>query len=737
MLDAIHRAAPPEVWRRGVALVRRGAARVLECSPAGWRLGVDADGRTLALTWAWGAWRCDCGAALCEHMVAAACTLNAAGELLGHTPALLGGPAARRQRPGAAAPMPASGADDPPSLCRETLQRLDAPAWAPEAAPPLAVAPQPLAAPAADLPPPPEQEEDRVLAPERVDLAPRWQASETGFEVTFAGARSDGERLELSAEQVVRAWQSGSYAVEGLDGGLAWLPQDWLERHGPILEQFVAARAADGALARWARPAAAALCHALDAAPPPELAGLAALVHGFTAVPAAALPAGLQAVLRDYQRQGVDWLCLLRDAGIGALLADDMGLGKTLQTICALQGRTLVVAPTSTLHNWAAELARFRPDLRVHSYHGPKRGLDPAADVTLTSHALLRLDREALAAATWDTLVLDEAQAIKEPTTALAAAAFSLPARWRVALSGTPVENRLTELWSLCHFCNPGLLGGRKDFILRHARRIEAGQPRAAAELQAKIRPFVLRRRKSEVARELPARTDLILRCTLDPQERAVYDSLRLATHAELASRLAAGLDTIEALELLLRLRQAACHLALVPGQQATRSSKQDRLLEHLGEITGAGHRALVFSQWTAFLDLVAAALDAAGLAYVRLDGRTADRGEVVARFQADDGPPVMLVSLRAGGTGLNLTAADYVYLLDPWWNPAVEDQAADRSHRIGQARPVFVHRVVAEDTVEERILELHARKRALAVAAIDGAPAAPLTREDLLELLR
>ena len=740
MLDAIHRAAPAEVWRRGVALVRRGAARVLECSPAGWRLGVDVDGRTLALTWAWGSWRCDCGAALCEHMVAAACTLNAAGELLDRAPDLLGTSARTARREAVTTELDAPLADNPRALVRDTLRRIELPAWSPGAAP----APAPGAAASGPPPAPPslqeqeQEQEDQVLLPEGVQLAPRWQASESGFDVTFAGESSDGQRLELSAERVVQAWQSGSYAVEGLDGGLAWLPQDWLERHGPILEQFVAARnASSGELPRWARPAAAALCQTLDAPPPPELAGLATLVDGFTSVPPATLPAGLQAVLRDYQRQGVDWLCLLRDAGIGALLADDMGLGKTLQTLCAITGRTLVIAPTSTLPNWAAELARFRPDLRVSLYHGPKRSLDAAADVTLTSYAVLRLDREALAAHTWDTLVLDEAQAIKEPTTATAAAAFSLPARWRVAMSGTPVENRLTELWSLSHFCNPGLLGGRKDFITRHARRIEAGQPRAAAELQAKIRPFMLRRRKSEVARELPARTDLILRCTLDPQERAVYDSLRLATHAELASRLAAGLDTIEALELLLRLRQAACHLALVPGQQATRSSKQDLLLEHLTEHTGAGHRALVFSQWTSLLDLVGAALEAAGLPYVRLDGSTVDRGDVVARFQAQDGPPVMLVSLRAGGTGLNLTAADYVYLLDPWWNPAVEDQAADRSHRIGQERPVFVHRVVAEHTVEEKILELHARKRALADAAIEGVNGTALTREDLLELLQ
>jgi superfamily II DNA or RNA helicase len=587
----------------------------------------------------------------------------------------------------------------------------------------------PPAAPAFAVDHDPEGDHEVPLA--RHELEPRWQDDAVTFTAGDAA-------VSVPAEQVVQAWRSGSRAVEAADGGLAWLPHAWLERYGAVLEQFVQARQeARGELPRWARPAAAALCASLDAPPPRALAGLAALARDFAGIPPAALPPDLTAELRDYQRRGVDWLCLLRDAGVGALLADDMGLGKTLQTACALAGRVLVVAPTSTLHNWAAELARFRPALRVHLYHGPRRALEPGDGVTLTSYALLRLDHEPLAAVAWDIVVLDEAQAIKEPTTATATAACALQAGWRVALSGTPVENRLTELWSLCHFLNPGLLGGRKDFVERFARPIEGGSPRAAAELQARLRPLVLRRRKSEVARELPPRTEVVLRVALDPNERLVYDSLRAATHAELIARLAAGGDMIEALELLLRLRQAACHPALIPGQQATRSSKVDLLLEQLGEVTAAGHRALVFSQWTSLLDLVEDALTTARLNYLRLDGRTEDRADVVARFQAADGPPVMLVSLRAGGTGLNLTAADHVYLLDPWWNPAVEDQAADRAHRIGQARPVFVHRLVAEGTVEEKILELHARKRALSIAALEGAQAQTLSREDLVELLR
>jgi len=711
MLDQVRAAAPAEPWDRGVQLASDGAVRLLGCDPEGWALQVDEQGRCTRVLWAWAAWRCECGAAPpCAHVVAAACTLDATGQQLRDTPPrprVAPRSAAYRERP-ANPPAPVEVASTP--------------------APPRTI---PTPAPLVD------EGEDRVLLPERLDLAPVWTDDDRGLAVDFTAASDTGELLSVPAEQVVKAWRSGTMAVEGLHGGLAWLPQAWLDKHGAVLEQYLAARELPGELPRWARPVAAALSRALDAPPRPELAGLTTLLDSFTEIPAAALPADLSATLRDYQRQGVDWLCLLRDAGIGALLADDMGLGKTLQTLCALRGRTLVVAPTSTLHNWAAELARFRPALRVHLYHGSPRALVPGDGVTLTSYALLRLDHEQLAAAEWDIVVLDEAQTIKDPTTATATAAFALKAGWRVALSGTPVENRLLELWSLAHFCNPGLLGGRKDFVTRYARRIELGHAFVASELQAKIRPFLLRRRKAEVAPELPPRTDIVLRCALDPDERAVYDGLRLATQAEVVSRLAAGGTVVEALELLLRLRQAACHPALVPGQTATRSSKLDLLLEQLDEIASAGHRALVFSQWTSLLDLVEAALVTAELGYLRLDGSTDDRAAVVTAFQAADGPPVMLVSLRAGGTGLNLTAADHVYLLDPWWNPAVEDQAADRTHRIGQQRPVFVHRLIAEDTVEEKILELHARKRALADSVIEGAQSPALTRDDLLDLLR
>jgi SNF2 family DNA or RNA helicase len=307
-----------------------------------------------------------------------------------------------------------------------------------------------------------------------------------------------------------------------------------------------------------------------------------------------------------------------------------------------------------------------------------------------------------------------------------------------MALSGTPVENRLDELWSQLHFTNRGLLGGRSAFDERFAKPIATGDPGAAERLRHKIRPFVLRRMKKEVAPELPPRIEAVLYCDLEEQERNVYEAVRAATRKEVVTRLAEGGSVLAALEALLRLRQAACHPSLVPGQFAATSAKIERLVGVLSDAAADGHKALVFSQWTSLLDLVEPHLTREGIAFLRLDGSTRDRGAVVTGFQDDNGPPVMLISLKAGGTGLNLTAADHVFLLDPWWNPAVEDQAADRAHRIGQDKPVMVYRLVAKDTVEEGILALQDRKRQLAEAALGAAgQAAAITREDLLALLQ
>ena len=576
----------------------------------------------------------------------------------------------------------------------------------------------------------------------RLDTGALTGAGVAGFDLDFETAvpivgRGTGR---ADAAVVLEAWRDGATLVPLMDNaGWAPLPADWLGRFGDAIADLMAARDSAGELPRAALPDLARLCAALDAPPPPGFDQLRSLVEGFDGLGAPALPADLTATLRDYQRAGVAWLGFLKRAGLGGLLADDMGLGKTLQAICVMEGRTLVVCPTSVLHNWAAEIRRFRPGLRCEPFHGPRRRLDPDADVTLTTYGVLRADAERLVGERWDMVVLDEAQAIKNPGSQVARAAHRLggASAFKLTMTGTPVENRLEELWSQLHFTNRGLLGGRKDFQDRYARPVADGVPGVAARLRSRIGPFVLRRLKRDVAKELPPRTDLVLHCALSAPERDVYDAIRVATRKDVVHRLRAGGSVLEALEALLRLRQAACHPSLVPGQVAETSAKVGVLMDSLETAASEGHKSLVFSQWTSLLDLVEPHLTGAGLGFTRLDGSTRDRAGVVRSFQAPAGPPVMLLSLKAGGTGLNLTAADHVFLLDPWWNPAVEDQAADRTHRIGQDRPVFVHRLVATDTVEERILALQDKKRELAEAALSGADrAGSLTRDDLLELL-
>ncbi len=558
---------------------------------------------------------------------------------------------------------------------------------------------------------------------------------EVRFDFTF---QVEGEKgtASVDAGAVLRAWNEGLGLVPLEGGGWAPLPRAWLEQHGQRVANLLAARQADGRVANHALPELGVMCDTLEQPPPAGLDRLAPLVQGFDKLPEVALPKDLSATLRPYQEQGVRWLSFLRSAGLGGILADDMGLGKTLQTICVLGAKTLVVCPTSVLPNWAAELKRFRPSLKVSTYHGPGRALDESADVTITTYSIMRLDAAVLGGRTWGTIVLDEAQAIKNPDSQVARAAYGLRADFRLALSGTPLENRLEELWSLMHFANPGLLGGRGDFAEKIARPVAEGRTDVAEQLRRRIRPFVLRRLKSDVAKELPPRTESVRHVFMDERERAVYDAVFAASRAEVVALLNEGGNVLKALEALLRLRQAACHPALVPGQQASSSSKVEALVDSLNTAVAEGHKALVFSQWTSLLDLIEPALQREGIRFERLDGSTVDRGGVTERFQSPDGAPVMLLSLKAGGTGLNLTAADHVFLMDPWWNPAVEAQAADRAHRIGQERPVMVYRMISQGTVEERILGLQEKKRALFEAALgEASAAAAITREDLLEL--
>lgn len=577
----------------------------------------------------------------------------------------------------------------------------------------------------------------------RHQLIPRLVIEGDSYKLYFETSNKDAgkEVRQVDAAAVVGAWQGGLQLVPVEGGGWAPLPSDWLGEHGHRVADLLAARELsrddDDKLPLFAIPTLSQLAESMGQPRPVSFDRLEPLLEEFEKLEEAPLPDDLNADLREYQGHGVNWLCFLRNAGLGAVLADDMGLGKTLQTICAIEGRCLVVCPTSVVHNWISEIERFRPKLKTAIYHGARRRLSTKVDVLLTTYAILRIDADKLAKEKWDVVVLDEAQAIKNPASQVAKAAYRLDAGFRVALSGTPVENRLEELWSLMHYSNPGLLGTRSDFSNRYSKAISRGEDGAAERLRKKIRPFVLRRIKRDVAPELPPRTDSVLHVELDETERGVYDAVRAATRKDIVERLSAGGSVLAALEALLRLRQAACHAALIPGQEADTSAKVRTLVNALETAAADGHKALVFSQWTSMLNLIEPHLDRINVEYLRLDGATTNRKAIVDGFQADEGPPVLLASLKAGGTGLNLTAADHVFLVDPWWNPAAEDQAADRAHRIGQERPVMVYRLVTRDTVEERILALQQSKRSLADAALGEADqATSLTRDDLLALL-
>ncbi|BDE06827.1 hypothetical protein WPS_21030 [Vulcanimicrobium alpinum] len=454
----------------------------------------------------------------------------------------------------------------------------------------------------------------------------------------------------------------------------------------------------------------------------------------------APVPASLRATLRSYQHEGFAWLQRLRVCGFGGILADSMGLGKTVQTLAHLlaeqkAGRldvpALVIAPTSVVPNWAAEAERFAPSLRVLVLNGPQRAAHfpeiPRADVVVTSYALLARDADTLLAQRWHIAVLDEAQNIKNPAAKVTQTAYRIDARQRIALTGTPVENHLGELWSLFSYVDPSVLGERLHFNRHFRTPIEKNDDASRrTALAARIAPFLLRRTKERVAPELPPKTEIVRSIEMGAAQRDVYETIRAAMHERVRRAIAAkGLakSQIVVLDALLKMRQACCDPRLVKADAAKAAgagAKLATLLEMLDELLEDGRRILLFSQFTSMLALVEAALDERAIPYVLLTGDTRERAEPIRRFQAGE-VPLFLISLKAGGTGLNLTAADTVIHFDPWWNPATERQATDRAHRIGQTKPVFVYKLVCERTVEERILELHERKAALADAILDG----------------
>ena len=464
------------------------------------------------------------------------------------------------------------------------------------------------------------------------------------------------------------------------------------------------------------------------------------------------LPRTLQAELRPYQEDGYLWASRLAQAGFGACLADDMGLGKTLQSLALLLARAeggaaLIIAPTSVCGNWMSEAARFAPSLNLHLYSEADRAavIDNAAafDVVVVSYSMLQQAREQFAAKHWHTLIVDEAQAIKNSTTKRTQAVFELNADFRLALSGTPVENRLSELWSIMRFANPGLLGSLTRFNERFAIPIERDKDRDALHtLRRLIAPFLLRRTKTQVLQELPPRTELLIKIVPSKEEASHYEALRREAIAEADAALAnnkAGQARMNILAQLTRLRRAACDPRIVTPAFPAIGSKVQTFTNLAIELVANGHKALVFSQFVGFLTLLREALDKAGIEYQYLDGATpaAERTKRVAAFQSGKSD-LFLISLKAGGFGLNLTAADYVVITDPWWNPAAEDQAMGRAHRMGQLRPVTVYRLVTQGTVEEHIVGLHNDKRALAESILGEGDAVSLpSTEELISLIR
>ena len=529
--------------------------------------------------------------------------------------------------------------------------------------------------------------------------------------------------LRGSSTDWVQQFQKGETILPLQSGGFARMPEDFMERFGGLFSEIYDKKR---------NPAQRNLSHQLlraELAPSEsghDFSRLRSWIDSQTPLPPVSLPKDLTASLRAYQEEGVRWLHFLKTLELGGILADDMGLGKTLQTICILDSDSLVIAPTSVLHSWKDQIEKFRPGLNVQWYHGKDRKpFTPGSGVVLTSYALARLNPELFQNHAWSVLVLDEAQIVKNPESQTRTSLAKINARTRFLLSGTPVENRFLDLWSLFDLALPGALGDSKSF----ENRLHSSE---GPRLRSRFRPFLLRRMKSAVAQELPPKTETVLTVELSSEERAVYDSLLTGFHPE-------NLKTLELLEKILRLRQACNHLALLdPARSGTPSSKLSLLTSVVEDSLEQGHQILIFSQWTKLLDEVQQIFRKHLIPFDRLDGATRDRKRIVDDFQSGTSAPVLLMSLKAGGVGLNLTQADHVILLDPWWNPAAEQQATDRAHRIGQTRPVLIQRLIAEGTIEERVLALQDVKRAHLASVLEDTPAEmEMDRSDFLDLLR
>ncbi|MDX1387104.1 MAG: DEAD/DEAH box helicase, partial [bacterium] len=465
-----------------------------------------------------------------------------------------------------------------------------------------------------------------------------------------------------------------------------------------------------------------------------ELGGMIKSLRETSEIPKRELPEDLKAKLREYQHHGYDWMGFLHDHSFHGILADDMGLGKTVQALTYLLDRknnegqkpSLVLAPTSVVFNWGDEAAKFTPGLKVVVLTGPKRkelySEVENCDIAITSYAIFRRDVEELTQREWRTVILDEAQNIKNYRSKTALLVKDLKAEQRWALTGTPLENHLSELWSIFDYLMPGFLGSYPHFKRKYQQPIEAHQSKDHLErLRRRIYPFVMRRLKSEVATELPPKTEVTNLCEMNSDQQKLYHEVLAACRRQVFSEVEKrGIERsqVSILTALLRLRQVCCHPELLgPSfrKKEVSCGKFEAFKDLVLEVMDEGHRVLVFSQFVEMLGLLRSWLEDHKVPYEYLDGRTRKREERVKRFNENDDIPVFLVSLRAGGTGLNLTGADYVIHYDPWWNPAVQDQATDRVHRIGQKRHVFSYKLITKDSVEEKILALQEKKRTLA----------------------
>ncbi|QGJ69407.1 RNA polymerase-associated protein RapA [Planctomycetales bacterium 10988] len=566
--------------------------------------------------------------------------------------------------------------------------------------------------------------------------------------------------VQASMPALLEAAERGDTLLTLEDGSRGMLPESWLQQYASL----VRLGKVDGDKLKFSKSQAAILDALLAAQPhvniDEKFQEIREQLRSFEGVKCADEPKGFLGSLRHYQQEGLGWLLFLQRFRFGGCLADDMGLGKTVQVLALLQQHysnlkedqkrrpSLVIVPRSLVHNWIEEAGQFVPELRVLDYTGTGRipliEQFAECDLIITTYGTLRRDIMDLQKLEFEYTILDEAQAIKNSGSQASKACRLINSQYHLALTGTPVENHLGELWSIFEFLNPGMLGraSQRKLLSQAGNKGEPVDERSLQLLAKALRPFLLRRTKEQVLSELPEKTEQTLYCELGTEQRKHYDSLRAHYRTALGKQIGeVGIERskIQVLEALLRLRQVACHPGLIdPDLRHESSAKLETLHEQLRSILEEGHKALIFSQFTSLLSIVRDQLDREGVTYAYLDGRTRKRKEQVDWFQNDPDCRVFLISLKAGGQGLNLTAADYVFILDPWWNPAVEAQAVDRAHRIGQTRRVFAYRLIARNTVEEKILQLQSDKRRLAEAIItaDNSLIAKLTSDDLQLLL-